>query len=151
VDRYCDLLIHGPFILFYLTIKKGYGRNGFLNLTNRGSWTMWPFVSSTSKASGCKQRVHWIEAWMVMVIAVIKNKRRGLSRSSPSSRKFYFQVTLPSPVIGKDVSPQHLTPPSLMSAQPIYSPDPMASTPWVNPMASTGLLDRNVPSPNWPK
>ena len=96
-------------------------------------------------------REYWFDVWVILLIVVRTKKRARVNSPLSVSLRIYFQVILPSPVIGKDVSPQHLTPPSLMSAQPIYSPDPMASTPSVSPRASTGLLEKYVLSPNWPK
>ena len=49
------------------------------------------------------------------------------------------------------LSPQHLTPPALVSAQVWWSPAAIAVTPLVRPVTATGAWRSVVvPSPSWP-
>ena len=49
-------------------------------------------------------------------------------------------VVVPSPSWPKSLSPQHLTPPALVSAQVWPSPAAIAVTPLVRPVTSTGVV-----------
>src|SRR3989337_2110359 len=60
-------------------------------------------------------------------------------------------LVVPSPSPPKGLSPQHLTPPALVSAQVELQPTAIAVTPLVRPTTSTGrLLSAFEPSPSWP-
>src|SRR5438093_1509212 len=61
-------------------------------------------------------------------------------------------VCVPSPSWRKELAPQHLTPPALVSAQVRYPAAAMAETPLARPTTSTGIERLvAVPSPSWPQ
>src|SRR3990170_79419 len=60
-------------------------------------------------------------------------------------------LVVPSPSPPKGLSPQHLTPPALVSAQVELQPTMIAVTPLVRPATSTGaVLSALLPSPSSP-
>src|SRR5947209_7930476 len=61
-------------------------------------------------------------------------------------------VCVPSPSWRKELAPQHLAPPALVSAQVLLAPAAMAETPLASPETSTGVERLvSVPSPSWPQ
>src|SRR2546428_5554873 len=61
-------------------------------------------------------------------------------------------LVVPSPSSPSMLSPQHLTPPALVSAQVWKTPAAIAATPPPRPETSTGAWRSVVvPSPSWPE